>query len=121
MPLLALVSTGLACEHVRLPCAQTGVLGQGTFGVVVRAVDPDNSSPECPVEVAIKLLPRGEVLKNFKTYVAREILHQSCLEHPFIVSVKEVRTAVPFCHHLQPLQTSEVLLAKAGALALLKR
>jgi len=84
-----------AClTSARLPCAQTGVLGQGTFGVVVRAVDPD-MSPDCPVEVAIKLLPRGEVLKNFKTYVAREILHQSCLKHPFIVSIKEVRTAVP--------------------------
>ncbi len=62
--------------------------------MVVRAVDPD-MSPDCPVEVAIKLLPRGEVLKNFKTYVAREILHQSCLEHPFIVSIKEARTAAP--------------------------
>ena len=71
---------------------QTGVLGAGTFGVVVRAVDPD-SLADCPSEVAIKLLPRGELLKNFKTYVTREILHQSCLEHPFIVSIKEVRTA----------------------------
>ena len=70
---------------------QTGVLGAGTFGVVVRAVDPD-SLADCPSEVAIKLLPRGELLKNFKTYVTREILHQSCLEHPFIVSIKEVRT-----------------------------
>ncbi|KAK9837089.1 hypothetical protein WJX81_002014 [Elliptochloris bilobata] len=68
---------------------QTGVLGAGTFGVVVRAVDPD-SLADCPAEVAIKLLPRGELLKNFKTYVTREILHQSCLEHPFIVSIKEV-------------------------------
>lgn len=66
------------------------MLGQGTFGVVVRAVDPE-SGPDCPLEVAIKLLPRGELLKNFKTYVTREILHQSCLEHPFIVSIKEVR------------------------------
>ena len=70
---------------------QTGVLGAGTFGVVVRAIDPD-SLADCPSEVAVKLLPRGELLKNFRTYVTREILHQSCLEHPFIVSIKEVRT-----------------------------
>ena len=112
---------------MRLPCAQTGVLGQGTFGVVVRAVDPDNSSPECPVEVAIKLLPRGEVLKNFKTYVAREILHQSCLEHPFIVSIKEVRTAVRLfgcaCLPPPPAFTDKQAPAgqKAGAPVLLKR
>ena len=73
---------------------QTGVLGVGSFGVVVRAVDPD-SLAHCPLEVAIKLLPRGELTKNFKTYVTREILHQSRLEHPFIVSIKEVWTAGP--------------------------
>ena len=74
------------------------MLGAGTFGVVVRAVDPD-SLADCPSEVAIKLLPRGELLKNFKTYVTREILHQSCLEHPFIVSIKEVRTSQTRCMH----------------------
>ena len=31
-------------------------------------------------------------VKNFKTYVKREIVHQSSLKHPFIVSLKEVRT-----------------------------
>ena len=35
---------------------QTGVLGEGTFGVVVRACDPTSSSGE----IAIKLLPRGD-------------------------------------------------------------
>lgn len=35
---------------------QTGVLGEGTFGVVVKACDPASSGPE----LAIKLLPRGE-------------------------------------------------------------
>jgi hypothetical protein len=29
-------------------------------------------------------------VKNFKTYVKREIVHQSSLKHPFIVSLKEV-------------------------------
>lgn len=37
---------------------QTGVLGEGTFGVVVRACDPTTSSSE----IAIKLLPRGAPL-----------------------------------------------------------
>lgn len=128
---------------------QTGVLGEGTFGVVVRACDPTTSGSE----IAIKLLPRGapsaawfschvwtvwlccaqrsvqiirfracgcpitvcracsectsfifsyrlplyagitagDFVKNFKTYVKREIVHQSSLKHPFIVSLKEVR------------------------------
>jgi serine/threonine protein kinase len=66
---------------------QTGILGQGTFGCVVRALDPDGTPP---TEVAIKLLPRGTFIKNFKTYVKREILHQSSLKHPFIVSLREV-------------------------------
>ncbi|KAK9809250.1 hypothetical protein WJX72_012085 [[Myrmecia] bisecta] len=66
---------------------QMGVLGQGTFGVVIRAVDPEANPPQ---EVAIKLLPRGDFVKNFKTYVQREILHQSSLKHPFIVCLKEV-------------------------------
>lgn len=67
---------------------QTGVLGQGTFGMVIRATDPETDPP---TDVAIKLLPRGNFIKNFKTYVKREILHQSSLKHPFIVSLREVR------------------------------
>ncbi|KAK9915501.1 hypothetical protein WJX75_000010 [Coccomyxa subellipsoidea] len=66
---------------------QTGVLGQGTFGTVIRATD---SETDPPTDVAIKLLPRGNFIKNFKTYVKREILHQSSLKHPFIVSLREV-------------------------------
>ncbi len=33
-------------------------------------------------------------MKNFKTYVKREIVHQSSLKHPFIVSLKEVSFAI---------------------------
>lgn len=65
------------------------MLGNGTFGLVIQAVDT-----EAQVEVAIKLLPRGNFIKNFKTYVNREILHQSSLKHPFIISLREV------CHHV---------------------
>ena len=36
---------------------QTGVLGEGTFGVVVKARDPEAPSGG---EIAIKLLPRGD-------------------------------------------------------------
>lgn len=66
---------------------QTGVLGNGSFGLVIRAVDKEANPP---VDVAIKLLPRGSFIKNFKTYVNREILHQSSLKHPFIISLREV-------------------------------
>lgn len=71
---------------------QTGVLGNGTFGLVIRAVD-NEACP--PVVVAIKLLPRGNFIKNFKTYVNREILHQSSLKHPFIISLREVSPLHP--------------------------
>ena len=54
---------------------------------MIRAVD-NEANP--PVDVAIKLLPRGSFIKNFKTYVNREILHQSSLKHPFIISLREV-------------------------------
>ena len=67
---------------------QTGVLGHGTFGLVIRAIDREACPP---VEVAIKLLPRGNFIKNFKTYVNREILHQSSLKHPCIIALREVR------------------------------
>lgn len=36
---------------------QTGVLGEGTFGVVLRARDPQSVGGG---EIAIKLLPRGD-------------------------------------------------------------
>ena len=70
-----------------LDCLQTGELGQGTFGVVIKALD---LRTQPPVEVAIKLLPRGDFVKNYKTYVKREIQNQSGLRHPLIVSIKEV-------------------------------
>ena len=43
-------------------------------------------------QVAIKLLPRGEFIAGFKTYVQREIMHQGSLKHPFIVALKEVNS-----------------------------
>lgn len=72
---------------------QTGVLGEGTFGVVVRARDPASEFPE--QELAIKMLPRGEFVQNFRTYIKREIVHQQSLQHPFIVSLTEVRCVIP--------------------------
>lgn len=76
------------CQKCVCADVQTGVLGRGTFGMVIRATDPETDPP---TDVAIKLLPRGNFIKNFKTYVKREILHQSSLKHPFIVSLREVR------------------------------
>ncbi|GAB4818130.1 hypothetical protein N2152v2_005176 [Parachlorella kessleri] len=67
---------------------QTGLLGEGSFGRVLRAVDL--RSTQQPLEVAIKLLPRGDFVKNYKTYVKREIVHQSSLKHPLIINLKEV-------------------------------
>lgn len=62
-------------------------VGQGTFGTVIHAVQlGKNSLPD----VAIKLLPRGATMKSYRALIRREILHQSCLEHPFIISIKEV-------------------------------
>ena len=46
-----------------------------------------------PVQVAIKLLPRGDFVKQYQTYVRREIQNQSSLRHPLIVSLREVRLA----------------------------
>ena len=39
------------------PHGQTGSLGHGTFGIVIKALDLRS---EPPTEVAIKLLPRGD-------------------------------------------------------------
>ena len=73
------------------------MLGSGSFGLVIRAIDRE---AQPPVHVAIKLLPRGNFIKNFKTYVNREILHQSSLKHPFIISLREVSRASPALSHL---------------------
>ena len=58
---------------------QTGVLGEGTFGVVVRACDPTTSG----VEIAIKLLPRGETLSSPRPFrpPRRCIYHLKPLHH----------------------------------------
>ena len=40
---------------------QSCLLGQGTFGIVVKALDLRCDSPQ---EVAIKLLPRGDVVSS---------------------------------------------------------
>lgn len=71
------------CKHF----IQIGELGHGTFGVVVKALDLRERPPR---EVAIKLLTRGSFIKNYKTYVKREIDNQSRLRHPLIVSIQEV-------------------------------
>lgn len=61
-----------------------GLLGRGSFGHVVKALDPSGQ------EVAIKLLPRGERIRGHRANVKREIVHQGSLKHPFIVGLKEV-------------------------------
>lgn len=66
---------------------QICLLGQGTFGIVVKAMDL-RTDPS--LEVAIKLLPRGDIVKSYKTYVKREIENQSRLRHPLIITIKEV-------------------------------
>ncbi|KAK9795493.1 hypothetical protein WJX73_006956 [Symbiochloris irregularis] len=71
------------CRHFM----QVGELGHGTFGVVVKAIDLRERPPR---EVAIKLLSRGNFIKQYKTYVKREIDNQSRLRHPLIVSIQEV-------------------------------
>ena len=81
-----------AGRHTQLPnkptCVlQIQVLGQGTFGVVAKALDLRRDPP---VIVAIKLLRRGDFIKIFRTYVKREIVHQSSLKHPFIIGLREV-------------------------------
>ena len=53
-----------------------------------------------PVQVAIKLLPRGDFVKQYQTYVRREIQNQSSLRHPLIVSLREVHLA--FCGLCKP-------------------
>ena len=103
LPCAALLPTRLACK----PCSatsslavqpqpfasrlqnlrQVGELGHGTFGVVVKALDMRERPPR---EVAIKLLSRGNFIKQYKTYVKREIDNQSRLRHPLIVSIQEV-------------------------------
>ena len=62
-----------------------------TYHLGVQAVDTRRNPP---VEVAIKLLPRGDFMKIFKTYIKREILHQSTLRHPFIVAIKQACSPV---------------------------
>lgn len=80
-------------SNSRSPCLlQIQILGQGTFGVVAKALD---TSHDPAVVVAVKLLRRGDFIKIFRTYVKREIVHQSSLKHPFIIGLREVSTWVP--------------------------
>lgn len=44
---------------------QAALLGQGTFGIVVKALD-HRTDP--PLEVAIKLLPRGDIVSSFISF-----------------------------------------------------
>lgn len=97
-------------HHANPFSVQKGIIGKGTFGLVVKAVDVRHSPFTCP-EVAIKILTRGEFvsflldaymvvtlkfrgfstqIRSYKTYVKREVVHQGSLKHPLIVRVKEV-------------------------------
>lgn len=55
---------------------QVGVLGRGSFGVVVKAVRLPSPTPDQPTVVAVKLMPRGPRLLDMRQYVRREIIHQ---------------------------------------------
>lgn len=79
--------TGLLSGHSYY--IETGLLGKGTFGTVIKAQDVRfvGSHPET---VAIKFIPRGHLVKNYRTYFKREILHHSCLRHPLVICLKEV-------------------------------
>lgn len=55
---------------------QVGVLGRGSFGVVVKAVRLPSPTPDRPTVVAVKLMPRGQRLSEMRVYVRREIIHQ---------------------------------------------
>jgi hypothetical protein len=69
-----------SCLHIPLClsdpswCGQTGCLGHGTFGIVIKALDL-RSDP--PTEVAIKLLPRGDFVSSLSLSLApcMHILH----------------------------------------------
>lgn len=63
------------------------VIGQGTFGKVVLAKDQRISGHPL---VAIKLIRRGKFFRDYKLYVAREILHHGSLRHPFVIGLYEV-------------------------------
>ncbi|KAL3149981.1 hypothetical protein ABBQ38_013337 [Trebouxia sp. C0009 RCD-2024] len=63
------------------------LIGKGSFGEVIRAIQV-NTEP--PLDVAIKLLERGSQVRGYRTAIQREIRNQSCLEHPMIISLKEV-------------------------------
>ena len=54
-----LVKPGTLSMHPVL--LQSCLLGQGTFGIVVKALDLRCDTPQ---EVAIKLLPRGDVVSS---------------------------------------------------------
>lgn len=79
--------TGLLAGHTYY--VETGLLGKGTFGTVIKAVDTRYPA-EDPELIAIKFIPRGQLIKNYKTYIKREILHHSCLRHPLVICLKEV-------------------------------
>lgn len=75
-------------------------MGRGNFGVVLRALDT-RTSPSAPGEsadappppcreVAIKLLPRGDFVRLYRTYIKREMVHHSSLRHPMVISLREV-------------------------------
>ena len=97
-----------------------GVLGSGSFGVVIRAED-QRTNP--PIDTAIKLMPRGGFVsrrqyaclpalsggvrlahasdapsplpshpqvRSYKTYLKREIVHTASLRHPLVIPLREV-------------------------------
>jgi serine/threonine-protein kinase SRK2 len=74
---------------------QIGVIGSGTFGVVIKALDVRDAAS--PVEVAVKMLPRGNLVRAYRTYVKREIVHHSSLRHPLVIRLHEVLLTP---HHL---------------------
>ena len=71
-----------------VPALQTRVLGTGSYGMLVQATDPD-TDPH--TEWAIELVARGPVMKVLESSITRQLLRHSSLQHPFFVSLREVR------------------------------
>lgn len=62
-------------------------IGKGTFGRVILAKDLRKEGKPL---VAVKMLERGRSFRDYRIYVAREILHHGSLKHPFVIGLYEV-------------------------------
>ena len=63
-----------------------GYLGSGSFGLVLHAVDTRSQPAQ---DVAVKMIPRGGLIRSYKTYLKREIVHTATLRHPSIIPIRD--------------------------------